>query len=66
MISPVTGRPRHPNDRESGRRVRRPQSADDVELNSDESFPASDAPSWTPVSRVGRPRPLPEADNPRH
>jgi len=34
---------------------------DDVEVNSDDSFPASDAPSWTPVARVGEPKQLPTA-----
>jgi hypothetical protein len=31
---------------------------DDVELNSDDSFPASDSPSWTSVARVGQPKPV--------
>jgi hypothetical protein len=47
----VPARPVEPRKR---RRADAPD--DDVELNSDDSFPASDPPSWTPVARVGKPR----------
>jgi len=31
-------------------------SCDEIETNSQDSFPASDAPSWTPITRIGSPR----------
>jgi hypothetical protein len=31
------------------------RGSDQVELNSDDGFPASDAPSWTVISRIGSP-----------
>jgi hypothetical protein len=52
-----------PVDNAEPKQLRRPTSdrdsmdlgSDQVELNSDDGFPASDAPSWTVISRIGSP-----------
>ncbi|MGE5545897.1 MAG: hypothetical protein ACM33T_03295 [Solirubrobacterales bacterium] len=55
--------------RERGRTVPQyqstPEDEDAVETSSEDSFPASDPPSYTPVSHTGKPKPEERGDKDR-
>lgn len=52
----MSEKPKTPPQQQSRPPESRPEDEDEVEISSEDSFPASDPPSYSPISHTGKPR----------